>query len=96
VDVRWNSKIVRDECRIRGTEGEIEMSPLNGPDLVYPGARESLPAHPNIHYPIIENFGDAVLEGKPLLASGASSYWTDWITEQAMRAAQRNDSGATV
>ena len=32
----------RDECRIRGTDGEMEMSPLNGPDLIYPGGRESL------------------------------------------------------
>ena len=40
VDVRWHSKITRDECRIRGTEGEIEMSPLNGPELIYPGGRE--------------------------------------------------------
>ena len=43
VDVRWHSKVVRDECRIRGTDGEMELSPLNGPDLVYPGARENLP-----------------------------------------------------
>jgi len=85
VDVRWNSKIVRDECRIRGTDGEMEMSPLNGPDLIYPGGRESLPAHSNVHLPTIANFIDAI-EGKaPLLASGASSYWTDWITEQAVR-----------
>lgn len=83
VDVRWNSKIKRDECRIRGTEGEIEMSPLNGPDLIYPGGRESLPAHPNLHYPLIENFVDAV-EGKaPLVATGAAAYLTDWVTEQA-------------
>jgi len=83
VDVRWNSKIKRDECRIRGTEGEIEMSPLNGPDLIYPGGSESLPAHPNLHYPLIENFVDAV-EGKaPLVATGAAAYLTDWITEQA-------------
>ena len=34
VDVRWHSNTIRDECRIRGTEGEIEMSPLNGPKLV--------------------------------------------------------------
>jgi 1,5-anhydro-D-fructose reductase (1,5-anhydro-D-mannitol-forming) len=82
VDVRWHSKIQRDECRIRGTEGEIEMSPLNGPDLIYPGGREHLPAHPNLHYPMMENFVDAV-EGKaPLLSSGASAYWTDWVTEQ--------------
>ncbi len=85
VDVRWHSKINRDECRIRGTEGEMEMSPLNGPDLIYPGGRESLPAHPNLHFPLIENFVDAV-EGKaPLLASGAAAFLTDWITEQARR-----------
>jgi len=83
VDVRWHSKINRDECRIRGTEGEMELSPLNGPDLVYPGGRESLPNHSNVHLPLIENFVDAV-EGKATLqASGAASYWTDWITERA-------------
>jgi 1,5-anhydro-D-fructose reductase (1,5-anhydro-D-mannitol-forming) len=83
VDVRWHSKVGRDECRIRGTEGEIEMSPLNGPDLIYPGGRESLPAHSNLHYPMIENFVSAVVEGKPLLASGGSSFLTDWVTERA-------------
>ena len=83
VDVRWHSKISRDECRIRGTGGEMELSPLNGPDLIYPGARENLPAHANLHYPMIENFVDAV-EGKaPLRASGESSFWTDWVTERA-------------
>jgi 1,5-anhydro-D-fructose reductase (1,5-anhydro-D-mannitol-forming) len=92
VDVRWHSKVVRDECHIRGTDGEIELSPLNGPELFYPGGREGLAAHPNLHYPIIENFVGAVLDGKPLLASGASSYWTDWVTEQAVRAGRPGDS----
>jgi 1,5-anhydro-D-fructose reductase (1,5-anhydro-D-mannitol-forming) len=85
VDVRWHSKVSRDECRIRGTEGEIEMSPLNGPDLIYPGGRENLPSHSNLHYPMIENFVSAVVEGKPLLASGESSFLTDWVTERARR-----------
>ena len=83
VDVRWHSKVTRDECRIRGTDGEMELSPLNGPDLIYPGARENLPAHANLHYLMTENFVDAV-EGKaPLRASGESSFWTDWVTERA-------------
>ena len=38
VDVRWHSRISRDECRIRGTEGEMELIPLNGPDLFIPAA----------------------------------------------------------
>jgi 1,5-anhydro-D-fructose reductase (1,5-anhydro-D-mannitol-forming) len=83
VDVRWHSKVTRDECRIRGTDGEIEMSPLNGPELVWPGGRENLPAHPNLHYPMIENFVDAVAGKAPLLASGAAAYLTDWVSEQA-------------
>jgi 1,5-anhydro-D-fructose reductase (1,5-anhydro-D-mannitol-forming) len=83
VDVRWHSKISRDECRIRGTDGEMELSPLNGPNLIYPGSHENLPPHANLHYPMIENFVDAI-EGKAtLLSSGASAYWTDWVTEQA-------------
>jgi 1,5-anhydro-D-fructose reductase (1,5-anhydro-D-mannitol-forming) len=83
VDVRWHSRVARDECRIRGTDGEIEMSPLNGPELIWPGGRENLPAHQNLHYPMIANFVDAV-EGKAtLLASGAAAYLTDWVGEQA-------------
>jgi 1,5-anhydro-D-fructose reductase (1,5-anhydro-D-mannitol-forming) len=83
IDVRWHSKINRDECRIRGTEGEMEMSPLNGADLIYPGGRESLPVHSNVHLPLIENFVDALLGNAALVSSGASAYWTDWVTEQA-------------
>jgi predicted dehydrogenase len=85
VDVRWHSRINRDECRIRGTDGEMELSPLNGPDLVYPGAHENLPPHANLHYPMLENFLDAVEGKNRLLASGASSIWTDWVTERAQR-----------
>ena len=85
VDVRWHSKVKRDECRIRGTEGEMELSPLNGPELIYPGGRESLPPHANLHYPLIENFVDAVSGNAALLATGASSCWTDWVMERARR-----------
>jgi 1,5-anhydro-D-fructose reductase (1,5-anhydro-D-mannitol-forming) len=87
VDVRWHSKVNRDECRIRGTDGEIELSPLNGPEMAYPGGRESLPAHANLHYPMVENFVDAV-EGKAqLLSSGESAHLTDWVTERARNSA---------
>jgi predicted dehydrogenase len=83
VDVRWHSRVKRDECRIRGTEGEMDLTPLNGPELVYPGGSENLPPHANLHYPMIENFVDAVFGKAPLLSSGASSLWTDWVIERA-------------
>jgi hypothetical protein len=65
------------------------MSPLNGPELIYPGGREQLAAHDNLHYPMMENFVDAVLENARLISSGESAMWTDWVTEQAMGQAQR-------
>lgn len=89
VDVRWNSRVPRDEFRIFGTEGEMDLTPLNGPEMVYPGGREHLPPHANLHFPCIKNFVDGVLDGAPLLSSGSSAVWTDWVTEQALASASK-------
>jgi 1,5-anhydro-D-fructose reductase (1,5-anhydro-D-mannitol-forming) len=85
VDVRWHSRTPRDEFRIIGVDGEMSLTPLSGPKLRYPGATEDLPAHANLHYPCVENFVSAVLDGAHLWASGESSIWTDWVTERAVR-----------
>jgi predicted dehydrogenase len=84
VDVRWHSQIARDEFRIRGTDGEIDLSPLNGDSLVFPGGRETIPAPKNLHYPCVHHFVEAVLDRKPLLSSGTSAMATDWITGQCL------------
>ena len=94
VDVRWNSRLKRDEFRIVGTDGEMDLTPLNGPELVYPGGREDLPPHANLHFPCIQNFVAAVLDGASLLASGESSLWTDWVTEQAVASSAQNPASA--
>lgn len=85
VDVRWHSRSARDEFRIRGTDGEIDLSPLNGTSLVFPGGSEAIQAPANLHYPCIHNFVNAVLEQEPLRSSGASALVTDWVTEQAKK-----------
>jgi predicted dehydrogenase len=88
VDVRWHSRIPQDEFRVRGVDGEMDLTPLNGPTIVFPGGREELPPHANLHFPCVKNFVDSVLDGAPLAASGASSLLTDqvtgWVTEQAV------------
>jgi predicted dehydrogenase len=89
VDVRWHSKVARDEFRIRGTEGEMELSPLNGSALRYPGGEEEVPAPANLHYPCVAEFVSSVLEGVPLHSSGATAMLTDWVTEQVMHEANR-------
>ena len=86
IDVRWHSRQERDEFRVIGTDGSLLLSPLNGPDLVSPLGTECLPAPANLHYPCLENFVSAVLDGTPLASSGASAIVTDWVTEQIMHA----------
>ena len=85
-DVRWHSRVVRDEFRIRGTEGEMDLSPLNGPLLTFPGGEVRIPAPENLHFPCIQNFVSAVLDGTPLESSGATAVWTDWVTAEVMKA----------
>jgi predicted dehydrogenase len=82
VDVRRHCRVGRDEFRITGSDGVIHLSPLNEGRLVCNGRAEHHPPHANLHYPCVANFVDHVLDGAPLLASGESSAWTDWVTEQ--------------
>jgi len=79
IDVRWHSRVVRDEFRIRGTEGELDLSPLNGPSLVHPGGTEQLPAHQNLHYPCVEDFVTAVLQRSQPCATAAAALETEKV-----------------
>lgn len=84
VDVRWHCREDRDQFRITGTEGSMDLSPLNSGRLVYPGGEEDLPPHSNLHQPCVENFVAAVLDGAPLLSTGATAIVTDWVTQQVV------------
>ncbi|MBI3209664.1 MAG: Gfo/Idh/MocA family oxidoreductase [Candidatus Solibacter usitatus] len=95
VDVRWHCRSERDELRITGTDGVLDLSPLNSPELRYPGGVEHLPIHANIHYPYIENYVSALVDGTPLISSGRTAMVTDWVTEQVMRAASATTDSAT-
>ena len=92
VDVRWNSRVPRDQFRIIGEDGEINLDPLNGPELrvirLAPAAIEHLPPHANLHFPIVENFVDAVLANDParLACPAEQAAWVDWAIEQVVSA----------
>lgn len=85
IDVRWHSRVLRDEFRIRGTDGEIEMTPLNSGVLIHPGGKEELPPHENLHYPCVADFVSAVLAGTEPRSSGATALATAWVTDEAIR-----------
>jgi predicted dehydrogenase len=88
VDVRWNSRIGRDQFRVIGVEGEINLDSLNGAELrVNTGAGsqvEMLPPHANLHYPLILNFVGAVVASSvaSLACPGEQGQWVDWAIEQ--------------
>jgi predicted dehydrogenase len=84
VDVRWNSRVRRDQFRVVGTDGEIGMDPLSGLELRVGDRVERLPTHANVHYPLIENYVDALESGAALAAPGEQAMWTDWVIDQAM------------
>jgi len=93
LDVRWHSRVSRDEFRIRGVDGELDLTPLNGPELVYPGGVEQWPAPANLHYPCIEDFVTALLDGRPPRSSGRTAIATQWVIEQAAECVGINRPG---
>ena len=88
VDVRWNSRVSRDQFRIIGENGEINLDPLNAPELRVAGRTELLPPHQNLHHPIVENFVDAILAHDParLACPAEQAAWVDWVIEQVVSA----------
>jgi predicted dehydrogenase len=84
VDARWNSHVARDEFRVIGSDGALELTPLNGPEIRWPGGVEQIPVAANVHQPLIEDFVAAALDGAPLACPGYEAIWTDWVTQQVM------------
>jgi 1,5-anhydro-D-fructose reductase (1,5-anhydro-D-mannitol-forming) len=89
VDVRWNSRVQRDQFRVIGTDGDIVLDPLNGPELRVSGRVETLPTHANVHYPLVENFVAAVLDGTALACPGDEAIWVDWVCETVKKGQSR-------
>ncbi len=91
VDVCWNSHVRRDGFRVIGTDGEMVLDPLNGPELRIDvhggGSVEMLPPHANLHYPIVENFVDAVTANDAALLAcpGEQGCWVDGVIERVVR-----------
>jgi len=84
VDVRWNSRVARDEFRVVGVDGVMDLTPLSGASLSWPGGVEELTTAENVHGPAVTNFVAAVLDGEELMCPGSEAVWTDWVTEQVM------------
>jgi hypothetical protein len=74
----------RDEFRVVGTDGALDLTPLSGASLRWPGGEEEWPVAANVHLPAVENFVAAVVDGEGLMCPGEEAVWTDWVTEQVV------------
>lgn len=83
VDVRWNSHVARDDFRIFGTDGELDLTPLNDGPIRWSGGQESYPPDRNFHAPLLKHFADVLEDGVKLVCSGEDALWTDRIMAQA-------------
>ena len=76
----------RDTLEIIGTKGSVHVPVLNKGQLriVTPGgeAWEDHPPHPNLHLPLIEDFTQAVLEGRDPAVDGGVGKRVNQILEQ--------------
>jgi len=61
----------------------MDLTPQNAPALKFPGGAEEVPAAANLHYPCVEDFARAVLEGRPPRSTGATALQTEWAMGQA-------------
>jgi predicted dehydrogenase len=91
VDVRWNSRVSRDQFRVVGVEGELGLDSLNGPELRIndrsaSGRVEMLPTHANVHYPLVLNFAGAIAANSPsaIACPAEQASWVNWTINQVM------------
>lgn len=64
----WNSRTWAHEFEIVGTEAKVKWDPYDGPAVVKTVGRDvqeiRSPNHENVHYPLVEGFVSAIVEGR--------------------------------
>ena len=86
VDVRWNSRVA--EGPVPGdwdgggdSAGSDEWAGAAGGTM---GGWRCCRRMTNVHYPLVDNFVEAVLDGAALACPIEEAIWTDWVTGEVM------------
>lgn len=96
----WNSKVWTDEFEILGTEGKIVLKPCDSESMevhlnpkIVKGMGSEITTvlkfnHPNVHYPMIKDFENAVLNDERPTVDAEEGYKTNRILEALERSAE--------
>ena len=87
-----------DELEVFGSEGRITIPVLNEGEVCFYRGNELIerfhcPPHDNLHLPLVEDFGRAIIENRPPGISGETGRLTSIVMEAAYRASR---DGVTV
>jgi predicted dehydrogenase len=89
----WNTRARADEIDVVGTEGRIRMVPSDGPAIEITRAGrttvETVPRPGNAHFPLIDDFVRAVLEGRPPRFHGVDSLATTRLIDAMYESSRR-------
>ncbi len=81
-----------DELEIFGSRGKVAIEILNKSvmQITSEGRIETkqLPPHPNLHLPLIEDFGQAIMEKRPPKVTGRTGRLTNLVIEAAYRSSR--------
>ena len=90
----WNSRIAEDEIQIIGTQAEVVLSPCDGPDMEIKAAntteRRLVPKPANVHYPLINDFTEAILQDRSTRFSGRDGFKATKIIAAAYESSNSN------
>ena len=84
----WNSKTFGDRFELTGSEGKLIAEPLDGPSLVVMRGRDReellIEAPANAHLPCVEDFVQAIREGREPLCGGEAGLRTSRLLAQIL------------
>lgn len=95
----WNSRTWTDEIHVVGTEAKVTLHPCDGPEALIAVGRDvqhrEIPKPENGHYPLIDDFARAVIEGRPPRFTGVDSMKATQIIDAIYAQSQRNRSDSS-
>ena len=92
LSLHWNSKTWSHELEIIGTEAKVKWHPYDSDSVVKTVGRQideiATPNHPNVHYPLVEDFVTAVAEDRAPRIPPAEAAKTNLVIDALYRSAR--------
>jgi predicted dehydrogenase len=94
VSFNWNTRNCADEIHVTGTKTKVTLLPCDGPEICVSTADETkhrdISKPPNNHYPLIDDFAQAIVKGDVPRFSGSDGMKATQIMDAIFSSSTRN------